>query len=62
LPAPLLFAAAPLTALPFLPRIRGPEIRRLLEDKAFDIGSMRARLGVEPMDLEAGLALTFERH
>jgi nucleoside-diphosphate-sugar epimerase len=62
LPAPLLLAAAPLTVLPLLPRIRAAEIRRLLEDKAFDIGAMRARLGIEPMDLAAGLALTFGRH
>jgi nucleoside-diphosphate-sugar epimerase len=62
LPAPLLLAAAPLTVLPLLPRIRAAEIRRLLEDKAFDIGPMRARLGIEPIDLTAGLAITFGRH
>lgn len=61
-PARLLLAAAPLTALPLLPRIRPAEIRRLLEDKAFDIGPMRATLDVEPIDLTAGLALTFGRH
>ena len=35
------------------------EIRRLTEDKAFDIAPMRADLGVDPMPLEQGLALTF---
>ncbi len=58
-PAALLLALAPLTALPLLPRIRAAEIRRLLEDKAFSIAPMRARLGVDPMTLAAGLALTF---
>ena len=61
-PAALLMAAAPLTALaPFLPRIRAAEIRRLLEDKAFPIAAMRSRLGVEPMPLAAGLSLIFDR-
>ena len=56
LPAWLLMALSPLTALPFLPRIRGPEIRRLLEDKAFAINDMRAKLGVMPRALAVGLA------
>ncbi len=34
-PAALLLALAPLTALPLLPRIRAGEVRRLLEDKGF---------------------------
>ncbi|HET6185084.1 MAG TPA: NAD(P)H-binding protein [Acetobacteraceae bacterium] len=59
--APLL-AAAPLTsALPFLPRIRAAEIRRLAEDKAFDIAPARRLLGFAPMRLDAGLARTFAR-
>jgi len=58
-PAGLLLALAPLTALPFLPRIRAAEIRRLLEDKAFSISRMRASLDVDPISLAAGLALTF---
>ncbi len=62
LPAALLFALAPLTRLPGVPRIRGAEIRRLLEDKAFDVQTMRSSLGVEPMPLAAGLALTFGRN
>ncbi len=60
LPATLLMAAAPVAALlPGLPRIRPEEIRRLLEDKAFPIDAMRGTLGITPMPLEAGLALTF---
>jgi uncharacterized protein YbjT (DUF2867 family) len=60
MPAALLMAAAPLTAcLPFLPRIATAEIRRLLEDKAFPVGPMFATLGVRPMKLDQGLALTF---
>ena len=37
------------------------EIRRLTEDKAFDIGPMRAVLRVEPVPLAEGLARTFIR-
>lgn len=60
LPAAPLRALAALTAiLPFLPRIRAAEIRRLTEDKAFDIAPMRDELGVTGMELEAGLRLTF---
>ena len=59
LPALLLRAIAPITALPGLPRIRRAEIRRLLEDKAFDIAPMRARLGVTPTPLAEGLAQLF---
>ena len=43
-------------ALPRLPAIGPAEIRRLLEDKAFDIGPMRDLLGIEPISLEEGLA------
>jgi hypothetical protein len=42
--------------------IQPAEIRRLMEDKAFDIAAMRAELGVEPISLAAGLALTFRPH
>jgi len=59
-PAAPLIAAAKLTCwLPGVPGIASAEVRRLLEDKAFDIGPMRERLGVEPMSLETGLRLTF---
>jgi nucleoside-diphosphate-sugar epimerase len=60
-PAWLLRAAAPLTALPGLPHIRGDEIRRLLEDKSFSIAAMIATLGVRPISLDEGLVRTF-RH
>ncbi|MDE2514680.1 MAG: NAD(P)H-binding protein [Rhodospirillales bacterium] len=46
--------ASPL--LPFLPRVRGAEIRRLMEDKDFDPAPAIARLGFTPMTLETGLA------
>ena len=53
---------APMTRLlPFLPTVRRAEVRRLLEDKAFDIGPMQATLGFDPMSIEAGLARTFAR-
>lgn len=58
LPAPLLMALSPLARL-FLPRIGAEEIRRLTEDKAFDITAMRETLGVTPMPLAEGLARTF---
>jgi nucleoside-diphosphate-sugar epimerase len=61
-PAGLLMALAPLTAaLPFLPAVSAAEIRRLQEDKAFDIGPMSATLGVRPVPLAAGLAALFRR-
>lgn len=59
-PVPFLMAAARATMLlPFLPRIETAEVRRLLEDKDFDITDMRRCLGVEPIDLETMLARTF---
>jgi nucleoside-diphosphate-sugar epimerase len=58
-PAWLLTAGALVTRLPMLPTVRGAEIRRLLEDKAFDITPMRRVLGVSPIPLEDGLGLTF---
>jgi nucleoside-diphosphate-sugar epimerase len=60
IPALPLRLAAPLTRLiPGLPKVTADEIRRLTEDKAFDIGPMRTLLGVEPIPLDQGLALTF---
>ena len=62
LPVPLLplLALSPLTRLvPRLPTVRAAELRRLTEDKAFDIAAMRRELGVAPRPLEAGLARTF---
>ena len=58
-PAALLMVGSLLTRLPGVPAIRVSEIRRLLEDKAFDVAPMREVLGIEPVELEAGLALTF---
>lgn len=59
-PSGPLIAAARLTRhVTALPTIQPEEIRRLVEDKAFDIAAMRAGLGVEPIPLDAGLALTF---
>jgi len=60
-PRAVLLMAAPLTRLPGLPRIRGEEIRRLMEDKAFDIGPMQQKLGFNPLSLDQGLALTFAK-
>lgn len=62
LPVPglLLRALAPLTrVLPGLPRIGADEVRRLLEDKNFDIGPMRRVLGITPISLTEGLSYTF---
>ncbi len=56
-PAALLRAATAAAALlPFLPRVGAGEIRRLTEDKAFDIGPMQRALGIHPLDLETGLS------
>lgn len=60
IPALPLRLAAPFTRIiPGLPSVTADEIRRLTEDKAFDIGPMRAILAVEAIPLEQGLALTF---
>ncbi len=59
-PAAVLHAVAPLTALLGLPRIGGDEVRRLMEDKAFSIDAMRRTLHIDPISLCAGLAMTFE--
>ena len=59
-PAPLLKTAALLTpVIPGAPRVWPAEVRRLLEDKAFDIAEMQTRLGIVPMDFQTGLARTF---
>ncbi|MDE1906299.1 MAG: NAD(P)H-binding protein [Rhodospirillales bacterium] len=60
LPASLLMAALPLLRLlPGLPKIGPGELRRLLEDKAFDIGPMVKTLSVTPIPLETGLSEMF---
>lgn len=58
-PAGLLMALTPLTMLPFLPRVRTGEIRRLLEDKAFSVAEMKEALGVMPVAFADGLARGF---
>ena len=62
IPAQLLMAVLPLLRLlPGLPKIGRGELRRLLEDKAFDIGPMVRTLSVTPIPLEAGLRGLFGR-
>lgn len=61
LPAWALITTSSITRLPFLPTIRPAEIRRLLEDKAFDITEMTQTLYVTPRPLADGLARTFGR-
>jgi nucleoside-diphosphate-sugar epimerase len=57
--APLILAARMTRNVKSLPAVDPAEIRRLLEDKAFDIAPMVAKLGVKPISLQQGLALTF---
>ena len=57
--APLILAARLTRHVSALPLVKPEEIRRLVEDKAFDIEPMRRLLGVEPVSLTKGLALTF---
>lgn len=60
LPAgPLMALARVLRYIPVLPLIRPEEIRRLMEDKTFDVHPMIDTLGFTPMSLAAGLASTF---
>lgn len=59
---PLILAARLAKHLAGLPSVQPEEIRRLLEDKAFDITPMRTLLGVAPIPLVTGLALTFAPH
>ena len=59
-PAALLrMAAVPAGLLPGLPKVTPDELRRLTEDKAFDVGAMRAELGVAPRPLTEGLSESF---
>jgi nucleoside-diphosphate-sugar epimerase len=60
LPAgPLMALASILRYIPLLPRLRPAEIRRLMEDKNFDVRPMIETLGFTPMPLREGLAHTF---
>jgi nucleoside-diphosphate-sugar epimerase len=56
---PLILGARLTKHVAALPTIQPEEIRRLVEDKAFDIAAMRDLLEVEPVPLAKGLALTF---
>lgn len=59
-PAAPLIAAARLTRhMTTLPTIQPEEIRRLMENKAYDIAAMRSLLQIEPISLAKGLAATF---
>jgi uncharacterized protein YbjT (DUF2867 family) len=57
--APLILVAVLARRIPGLPAVGPAEIRRLLEDKAFDIAPMRTLLRVNPITLTQGLAETF---
>jgi nucleoside-diphosphate-sugar epimerase len=59
--APLLVLARLSRFLPFLPAVEPAEVRRMVEDKSFDISQMRERLGVAPMSFAEGLRLGFAR-
>ena len=60
-PAVLLILAGSLgIRVPGTPKVSREEIRRLLEDKAFDIAPMIETLGVRPMPFPEGLARTFQ--
>ncbi len=59
-PAALLVGASWLTrVVPGVPTISAGEVRRLLEDKDFDISAMVTRFGFGPLALDAGLARSF---
>jgi nucleoside-diphosphate-sugar epimerase len=59
-PAWAMMAAAGITRwIPGLPSVETAEIRRLLEDKAFDITEMERELGTVPVPLDEGLASLF---
>jgi nucleoside-diphosphate-sugar epimerase len=55
----LMALAGVLRYIPFLPQVHPAEIRRLMEDKSFDVRPMIDTLGFTPMPLREGLARTF---
>jgi nucleoside-diphosphate-sugar epimerase len=63
-PAVVAFPAGALMLrlVPGLPVVRPEEIRRLMENKSFDIAPMRDLLSIDPLPLEKGLAQTFVHH
>jgi nucleoside-diphosphate-sugar epimerase len=56
---PLMVLARLFCYIPFLPRVRPAEIRRLMEDKSFAVDPMIGTFGFTPMSLHEGLARTF---
>jgi uncharacterized protein YbjT (DUF2867 family) len=60
--APLILAARLTRHVAALPPVQPEEIRRLVEDKSFDIAPMLTLLAVDPIPLAKGLALTFASH
>lgn len=61
-PQAMLRLGSVLTPLvPGLPTIRSDEVRRLGEDKVFDISDMRQLLKVDPIPVEIGLSRMFSR-
>lgn len=54
-------AAAVLERLPFGPRVKAEQVRRLLEDKDFDIGPARRDFGYSPLGVGEGLRLEVGR-
>jgi nucleoside-diphosphate-sugar epimerase len=58
-PAVLMVLAHVLCYIPLLPRLRVEEVRRLMEDKNFDVHPMIDTLGFTPMSLADGLSRTF---
>jgi uncharacterized protein YbjT (DUF2867 family) len=57
----LMTIAGILRYIPLLPGIDPAEVRRLLEDKSFDVQPMIETLGFTPISLQDGLARTFTR-
>jgi nucleoside-diphosphate-sugar epimerase len=57
----LRWAALFTRVLPGIPVVRSAEVRRLMEDKTFGIEMMHRLLGVAPIGLADGLALTFAK-
>jgi len=57
----LMTIAGILRYIPILPGIDPAEVRRLLEDKSFDVQPMIETLGFTPISLQDGLARTFTR-
>jgi len=59
--AGLMTMAGLLRYIPLMPGVDPAEVRRLLEDKSFDVQPMIETLGFTPISLQEGLARTFTR-